>query len=89
MNCKSPDTTMRIKKYTFNLKEWPITSKLNFEVYGPSESAITKEIIDKQIRGWCTLDELQACILPPKMKSPASYNSNYNNNEENQKPPKI
>ncbi|PWA77612.1 linoleate 13S-lipoxygenase 2-1 protein [Artemisia annua] len=37
--------------------EWPITSKLDPEVYGPPESAITKEVIERQIRGYCTLEE--------------------------------
>ncbi|PWA77611.1 linoleate 13S-lipoxygenase 2-1 protein [Artemisia annua] len=32
--------------------EWPITSKLDPEVYGPPESAITKEVIERQIRGY-------------------------------------
>ncbi|KAL8262954.1 hypothetical protein R6Q59_024303 [Mikania micrantha] len=37
--------------------EWPLKSKLEPEVYGPPESAITKEIVERQIRGYCTLEE--------------------------------
>ncbi|GKE33089.1 linoleate 13S-lipoxygenase 2-1, chloroplastic-like protein, partial [Tanacetum coccineum] len=37
--------------------EWPIASKLDPEVYGPPESAITKEVIERQIKGYCTLEE--------------------------------
>ncbi|KAF5822886.1 putative linoleate 13S-lipoxygenase [Helianthus annuus] len=39
------------------VKEWPLTSKLDPEVYGPPESAITKEIVERAIRGFCTLEE--------------------------------
>ncbi|KAJ0502800.1 putative linoleate 13S-lipoxygenase [Helianthus annuus] len=39
------------------VKEWPLISKLDPMVYGPPESAITKEIVDRQIRGFCTLEE--------------------------------
>ncbi|XP_071720461.1 linoleate 13S-lipoxygenase 2-1, chloroplastic-like [Rutidosis leptorrhynchoides] len=37
--------------------EWPLKSKLDPKVYGPPESAITKEIVERQIRGFCTLEE--------------------------------
>ncbi|KAI3743195.1 hypothetical protein L1987_60901 [Smallanthus sonchifolius] len=37
--------------------EWPLKSKLDPTVYGPPESAITKEIIERQIRGYCRLEE--------------------------------
>ncbi|XP_024982632.1 linoleate 13S-lipoxygenase 2-1, chloroplastic-like [Cynara cardunculus var. scolymus] len=37
--------------------EWPMMSKLDPEVYGPAESAITTEIVEEEIRGFCTLDE--------------------------------
>ncbi|KAD3337224.1 hypothetical protein E3N88_32744 [Mikania micrantha] len=39
------------------VKEWPLTSKLDPKVYGPPESAITKDVIEKQIRGYCSLEE--------------------------------
>ncbi|KAJ7961635.1 Lipoxygenase [Quillaja saponaria] len=37
--------------------EWPLKSKLDPEIYGPAESAITKETIEKEIKGYCTLEE--------------------------------
>ncbi|CAH1441574.1 unnamed protein product [Lactuca virosa] len=37
--------------------EWPLKSKLDPEVYGPPESAITKDVILKEIKGFCTLEE--------------------------------
>ncbi|XP_023739794.1 linoleate 13S-lipoxygenase 2-1, chloroplastic isoform X1 [Lactuca sativa] len=37
--------------------EWPLKSKLDPEVYGPPESAITEEIIMREIRGFCSLKE--------------------------------
>ncbi|EEF49219.1 linoleate 13S-lipoxygenase 2-1, chloroplastic [Ricinus communis] len=37
--------------------EWPLKSALDPEVYGPPESAITKEIIEQEIRGFMTVDE--------------------------------
>ncbi|PWA53964.1 lipoxygenase [Artemisia annua] len=40
--------------------EWPLKSKLDPEVYGPAESAITKEIVEEEIRGFMTLEEALA-----------------------------
>ncbi|KAJ7961638.1 Lipoxygenase [Quillaja saponaria] len=37
--------------------EWPLKSKLDPEIYGPAESAISKELIEKEIKGYCTLDQ--------------------------------
>ncbi|KAM6598083.1 hypothetical protein CsatA_008607 [Cannabis sativa] len=37
--------------------EWPLKSKLDPNVYGSAESAITKEIIDKEIKGFMTVEE--------------------------------
>ncbi|KAF2293635.1 hypothetical protein GH714_003673 [Hevea brasiliensis] len=37
--------------------EWPLTSKLDPNIYGPPESAISKEIIEKEIRGFMTVEE--------------------------------
>ncbi|KAL9255426.1 Linoleate 13S-lipoxygenase 2-1, chloroplastic-like protein [Drosera capensis] len=39
------------------LKEWPLKSKLDPEIYGPPESAITTELIEQQIKGYMTLEE--------------------------------
>ncbi|CAK8575844.1 unnamed protein product [Lathyrus sativus] len=37
--------------------EWPLKSKLDPNVYGPAESAITTEIIEQQIGGFLTVEE--------------------------------
>ncbi|XP_058729961.1 linoleate 13S-lipoxygenase 2-1, chloroplastic-like [Vicia villosa] len=37
--------------------EWPLKSKLDPNVYGPAESAITTEIVEQQIRGFVTVEE--------------------------------
>ncbi|KAE8726092.1 Linoleate 13S-lipoxygenase 2-1 [Hibiscus syriacus] len=37
--------------------EWPLKSKLDPKMYGPSESAISKELIERQIKGYMTVDE--------------------------------
>ncbi|KAD5508749.1 hypothetical protein R6Q59_030635 [Mikania micrantha] len=40
--------------------EWPLMSKLDPEIYGPPESAITKEIVQNEIGGFMTFDEALA-----------------------------
>lgn len=40
------------------LQEWPLKSELDPEIYGPPESAITKEIIEQEIRGFPTVQEV-------------------------------
>ncbi|KHN21876.1 Linoleate 13S-lipoxygenase 2-1, chloroplastic [Glycine soja] len=37
--------------------EWPLKSKLDPEIYGPAESAITTEIVEREIRGFNTVEE--------------------------------
>ncbi|GAA0168252.1 oxygenase [Lithospermum erythrorhizon] len=37
--------------------EWPIKSTLDPSVYGPQESGITKEIVEREIRGYTTLED--------------------------------
>ncbi|PIA53428.1 hypothetical protein AQUCO_00900186v1 [Aquilegia coerulea] len=39
------------------VKEWPIKSKLDPSTYGPAESAITNDIVERQINGVMTVDE--------------------------------
>jgi len=39
-------------------KEWPLRSKLDSGIYGPQESAITNEIIEEEIKGFMTVDEV-------------------------------
>ncbi|KAM7528883.1 hypothetical protein LguiB_032293 [Lonicera macranthoides] len=38
-------------------EEWPLTSKLGPEVYGPTKSTITKEIVEEQIKGFMAFEE--------------------------------
>ena len=40
------------------MQEWPLMSKLDPEVYGPAESAITKETVEEQIKGFMNLEEV-------------------------------
>ncbi|RDX61857.1 Linoleate 13S-lipoxygenase 2-1, chloroplastic, partial [Mucuna pruriens] len=37
--------------------EWPLKSKLDPEIYGPAESAITTELIEEEIKGFFTVQE--------------------------------
>ena len=39
-------------------KEWPLRSKLDPDIYGPPESAITNEIIEEEIKGFMTVDKV-------------------------------
>ncbi|GAB2276978.1 hypothetical protein Dimus_011687 [Dionaea muscipula] len=39
------------------VEEWPLKSALNPEIYGPPESAITTETIERQIKGYTTFEE--------------------------------
>ncbi|XP_010257421.1 PREDICTED: linoleate 13S-lipoxygenase 2-1, chloroplastic-like [Nelumbo nucifera] len=38
-------------------QEWPLKSKLDPEIYGPPESAITTELVQREIKGIMTTDE--------------------------------
>ncbi|KAA3490580.1 linoleate 13S-lipoxygenase 2-1, chloroplastic-like [Gossypium australe] len=51
-------TLSGINPYALQLvTEWPLKSKLDPAIYGPPESAITKEMVEQQIRGFCSLEE--------------------------------
>ncbi|KAL4591418.1 hypothetical protein LXL04_004381 [Taraxacum kok-saghyz] len=51
-------TLAGVNPYSIKLvTEWPLMSKLDPKVYGPPESAITKRIIEQEIKGLITLDE--------------------------------
>jgi hypothetical protein len=41
------------------LQEWPLKSKLDPKIYGPPESAITTEMIQKEIGGLMTVKEVR------------------------------
>lgn len=40
------------------MQEFPIVSKLDPNVYGPPKSAITKELIEREIKGVVTFEEV-------------------------------
>ncbi|CAN0902047.1 Linoleate 13S-lipoxygenase 2-1, chloroplastic [Linum grandiflorum] len=39
------------------VKEWPLKSNLDPTIYGPPESAITTTVVERQIRGFSTVEE--------------------------------
>ena len=46
------------------MQEWPLKSELDPEVYGPPESAITTEMIEEEIKGFLTIEEVrQYCMF--------------------------
>ncbi|KAK9170119.1 hypothetical protein Syun_002259 [Stephania yunnanensis] len=52
------ETLAGLNPYIIQLvKEWPLTSKLDPKLYGPPESAITKELVEKEISGVMTVEE--------------------------------
>ncbi|PHT59204.1 Linoleate 13S-lipoxygenase 2-1, chloroplastic [Capsicum baccatum] len=54
-------TLAGLNPYSIRLvTEWPLKSKLDPEVYGPPESAITKELIELEIAGFMTVEEAVA-----------------------------
>ena len=55
----SRQTVAGINPLTIELiKEWPMKSNLDPKIYGPAESAITKEVVEKEIRGFTTVEEV-------------------------------
>lgn len=40
------------------MQEWPLKSTLDPEIYGPPESAITTELIEKEIGGMISVEEV-------------------------------
>ena len=40
------------------VQEFPFVSKLDPNIYGPPESAITKELVEREIKGFMTLEEV-------------------------------
>ncbi|TKY46566.1 Linoleate 13S-lipoxygenase 2-1 [Spatholobus suberectus] len=52
------ETLAGVNPYSIQLvKEWPLRSELEPQIYGPPESAITKEVIESQIIGYGTVEE--------------------------------
>lgn len=54
----SRQTLAGLNPYSIELvTEWPLKSKLNPEIYGPPESLITTELVEKEIKGCMTVNE--------------------------------
>ncbi|XP_034202485.1 linoleate 13S-lipoxygenase 2-1, chloroplastic-like [Prunus dulcis] len=54
----SRQTLAGLNPYSIELvTEWPLKSKLDPEIYGPPESLITTELVEKEIRGCMTVNE--------------------------------
>ncbi|XP_014518943.1 linoleate 13S-lipoxygenase 2-1, chloroplastic [Vigna radiata var. radiata] len=52
------ETLAGVNPYSIQVvKEWPLKSKLDPQIYGSPESAITREVIEPQIIGHCTIEE--------------------------------
>lgn len=41
------------------MQEWPLKSELDPDVYGPPESAITTEMIEQEIKGFSSVEEVR------------------------------
>ncbi|KAG6682897.1 hypothetical protein I3842_13G164500 [Carya illinoinensis] len=51
-------TLAGLNPYSIRLvTEWPLKSKLDPKIYGPQESAITTEMIEREIKGFCSVEE--------------------------------
>ncbi|PRQ25565.1 putative linoleate 13S-lipoxygenase [Rosa chinensis] len=54
----SRQTLVGLNPYSIELvTEWPLKSKLDPEIYGPAESLITTKLVEKEIRGFMTVNE--------------------------------
>lgn len=51
-------TTVYKNNMFYHIQEWPIKSKLDPEIYGPQESAITTDMIRQEIGGIMRVDEV-------------------------------
>lgn len=47
------------------MQEFPFKSKLDPKIYGPPESALTKEIVEREIKGIMTVEEVKDKKTPP------------------------
>lgn len=44
------------------MQEWPLKSSLDPKIYGPQESAITKDIIEKELGEMITVEQVSILI---------------------------
>jgi hypothetical protein len=50
--------------YALNrMQEWPLKSKLDPKIYGLQESAISTEMIEREIKGLMTVEEVTISIM--------------------------
>lgn len=61
------------------MQEWPIKSKLDPSIYGPAESAITTELVEREIKGVMTVDEVAENPFPMWIKKKKLLSSIINN----------
>ena len=40
-------------------KDWPLKSNLDPSIYGPAESALTKELVENEIKGFMTVEQVR------------------------------
>ena len=45
------------------VQEWPLKSTLDPDVYGPPESAITTELVEREIKAFMTIDVVPTFLL--------------------------
>ena len=54
---------MQLIKDDKHFQEWPLKSNLDPQIYGPPESAITTELVENEMRGFLTLDQVKDIII--------------------------
>lgn len=47
------------------LEEWPLKSNLDPNIYGPPESALTTELLESQMKGSITVEQVNHTIYHP------------------------
>ena len=50
---------MALKFVSYVMQDWPMKSKLNPKIYGPPETLITAELVEWEIRGIMTVNEVK------------------------------
>ena len=49
---------MALKVVSYVMQDWPMKSKLDPKIYGPPESLITTELVEREIRGILNVNEV-------------------------------
>ena len=50
---------MALKFVSYVMQDWPMKSKLHPKIYGPPETLITAELVEREIRGIMTVNEVK------------------------------